>query len=137
MSAPEDHELCPVCLEIYCDHSQDEKDAHVRAIASGEDRPINAGDEAQVQKVAKAAKQRDRQDVGDLRWVMSDARGRRFVWAMLSRAGIFRSSYLAGRGQSEATAFYEGERNIGLELMASVALDVPKAYAAMQEENKP
>lgn len=130
-----DLEACPVCLQSECDHTDEEKQAHTIAIARGEERPYNAGDEDQVATKAKSAKQKDKQATQDLKWIMSDARGRRFVWALLERCGIYRSSYLAGRGQPAATAFHEGERNVGLETLARLLRETPKAYAAMTEEN--
>jgi hypothetical protein len=125
---------CPICLQFACDHSDEEISAHVEAMLKGEDAPYNAGDEEQVAKVARTAKQKDKQADADLKWVMSDARGRRFVWALMARSGIYRNSYLAGQGQGEAVAFYEGERNIGLELLARVAKVTPKAYQTMTQE---
>lgn len=51
-----------------------------------------------------------RQEVEDIKWVMSDKRGRRMMWGLLERAGLYRSSFT---GNSE-TFFREGARNIGL-----------------------
>jgi hypothetical protein len=125
---------CPVCDAVDCDHSDEERAAHLDAINSGRDRPYNAGDEEQVGKKSRAAKASDRQALEDIRFVMGDARGRRFVWSMLARCGVYRSSYLAGRGQTEATAFHEGERNVGLHILATISAAAPKAYLAMQQE---
>lgn len=132
MSEPE---ACPICLQADCEHSDEEKGAHRDAIARGEEVPFNASDEAQVAKVARTAKRSEKQAAQDLKWVMSDARGRRYVFASLARCGIYRSSFLAGRGQPEATAFYEGERNIGLELLARLLKETPAAYATMMQES--
>lgn len=136
MSSPEDHPSnCPICNQFACDHTDDEIEAHVAAITAGEDEPVRAGDADQAARVARTAKQKDKQADDDLKWIMSDARGRRFAWRLLARTGIYRSSYLAGRGQTEACAFYEGERNVGLEMLAALLKVTPKAYAAMQQEN--
>lgn len=126
---------CPICLLDVCDHTDDEIEAHVAAMTAGEDEPVRAGDADQTARVAKTAKQKDKQADDDLKWVMSDARGRRYMWRLLARAGIYRSSYMAGRGQAEACAFYEGERNIGLETLAALLKVTPKAYAVMLQEN--
>lgn len=68
----------------------------------------------------------------DLRRVMSTASGRRFVWGQLERAGVFRSSFT---GNSE-TFFREGQRNIGLMLLADVNEFCPEQYLTMLMESK-
>lgn len=130
-----DADLCPVCNALDCEHSDEEKAAHAQAKAAGVEVPYNAGDPAQVAKTARKAKAEKRNAENDLRFIMDDERGRRFMWGLLSRCGIYRNSYLAGRGVPEATAFYEGERNIGLQLIAEVMAAAPRAYEAMQKEN--
>ena len=131
----EQENACIICLQIACDHSEEEQAAHRAAMLSGEEEPVRSGDEAQTAKIARASKSKEKQASEDLKWIMADARGRRFMWALLTRAGIYRSSYMAGRGHAEACAFYEGERNIGLETLAALIKVTPKAYAAMTQEN--
>lgn len=89
------------------------------------------------QDKAKAAQQlldatRAEVEVGDFKWVMSNPRGRRFVWRLLTQAGVFRSSFT---GSSE-TFFREGERNIGLKVLAMVHEHAPGAYSQMLEEQR-
>lgn len=50
------------------------------------------------------------QEIKDIQWLMSDKRGRRLMWGILDRAGIYRTSFT---GDSE-TFFREGARNLGL-----------------------
>lgn len=45
--------------------------------------------------------------------LLASREGRRIVWDILSRCGVFRSSY---RGNAD-TNFLEGERNIGLSII--------------------
>lgn len=68
----------------------------------------------------------------DLKWLMADKRGRRFMWRLLERTGIYRSSFT---GNSE-TFFREGERNVGLAVMADLMDFCPERYAQMIKEQK-
>lgn len=61
-----------------------------------------------------------RQELDDFNKVLSSVNGRRFVWRMLEKAGIFRTSFT---GNSE-TFFREGMRNMGLMLMLDINSDL-------------
>lgn len=91
----------------------------------------DAGDRRHVERRRKAANGAHRQNDEALRWLMADARGRRFVWALLGKAGLFRSSMA---GSAELTAFNEGRRDIGLALLGDVMRLCPERYAGMQAE---
>lgn len=67
----------------------------------------------------------------DVKWIMSDARGRRFVWRLLEQAGIYRSSMAA---TPEVTAFNEGNRAGGLRLLTKLLAASPSEYLQMQKE---
>lgn len=67
----------------------------------------------------------------DLKWVLSDPRGRRFLWELLGRCGLYRLSY---EHSGSATMFKEGERNIGLELVARIMSVDHTAYLLAQTE---
>jgi hypothetical protein len=73
-----------------------------------------------------------RQEAEDLKWLMADKRGRRYMWALLERTGIYRSSFT---GNSE-TFFREGQRNIGLAMMDLLLSICPDRYAEMVKEQK-
>lgn len=70
--------------------------------------------------------------VKNLQWVMSDKRGRSFIWALLSLTGVFRISYT---GTSE-TYFREGMRNIGVQLLADLKTYCTETYKAMEREQE-
>jgi hypothetical protein len=69
--------------------------------------------------------------IEDMRWLMSDPRGRRFVWRQLEESGIYRSSY---SNDALAMAFNEGERNRGLKLLDEISRHCPKGLSEMQKE---
>ena len=67
----------------------------------------------------------------DFKWLMSSKRGRRIVWRLLDRAGVFRLSF---NTNSMAMAFNEGNRNEGLRIMAQIHALCPELYAVMAKE---
>ncbi len=68
----------------------------------------------------------------DVRWLMGCKQGRRIVWRQLERTGVFRLSY--AQGDAMATAFNEGKRNTGLQLLAQVHALCPEQYPLMVQE---
>ncbi len=96
--------------------------------AAGHDEP------AARAEIAERRKRDERDEVDELLWLMSDAKGRRFVWRLLSRAGVYRSTYV--QGSFDGTAFNEGKRNAGLELMTLLLKHCPGRYTEMQKEAK-
>lgn len=75
---------------------------------------------------------RRKQQIVDLGAVMDSPEGRRFVWRMLSEAGVFRPSFIAGA--ADVTAFNEGSRNFGLILLAEIMAELPESFLIMQRE---
>jgi len=73
-----------------------------------------------------------RQEVEDLKWLMGHKQGRRFVWRLLEKAGVYRTSFT---GNSE-TFFREGMRNIGLFVLSEVMEVTPEQFAMMLKEQQ-
>ena len=72
------------------------------------------------------------QDIADFKWLMSDSRGRRFMWRTLGHCRLFEGSI----GPTDAiTNFNEGQRNVGLFLLSQVNDLTPELYAVMAAEN--
>lgn len=72
--------------------------------------------EARNERVRK----QDQEYLNALREVIETHAGRKVLWRLLSRAGVFRGTYTQDSGQA---AFNEGRRNEGLSLL----LDLEKA----------
>ena len=72
-------------------------------------------------------------EIDDLRWLMSNKRGRRFVSRLLERAGVFRLSF---NTNALTMAFHEGTRNEGLRLLALLNAHCPERYTEMLKEQK-
>lgn len=68
----------------------------------------------------------------DLKWLMASKRGRRIVWRLLDRAGVFRLSF---NTNAMAMAFAEGNRNEGLRLLAQIHALCPELYPVMLKDN--
>jgi hypothetical protein len=67
----------------------------------------------------------------DLRRVAATPEGRRFLWRLLGRAGIFRLSFV---GDAAGTAFREGERNMGLWVLNDLLSLCPERFRQMMDE---
>lgn len=86
-----------------------------------------------AQEARETAKKRtSRQVSDDVKWVLHDKRGRRFVWRLLESTGVYRSSFT---GNSE-TFFREGERNVGLKILDLIDAHCPERYAEMMKERR-
>lgn len=93
---------------------------------------FNASDEEQVKgRKRKEDKVRDR-ELNDLRKVMDSMEGRRFVWRLLEKAGVFRTSFTG----NSTTFFNEGMRNMGLMILGDVHEACADAYIRMMNESK-
>lgn len=93
----------------------------------------NAADKEQTEKADWKATDLRKRQLEDLRAVLEGSFGRRFVWRYLGLCGVFHSSFAVN---AEQTAFNEGQRNIGLQLLADVNEADPDAYAKMLNEKK-
>lgn len=69
-------------------------------------------------------------DAASVREIMTTPGGRHFVHRLLSAAGCFRSSFVAG--DPYATAYNEGGRNLGLWALGQLQ---PDEYAQMMKEH--
>jgi hypothetical protein len=75
-----------------------------------------------------------RDEIDELLWLMSDPRGRRWMWRRLSTLGVYRPTFVAEN--FSLTAFNEGRRNVGLELITQIMQHCPARFTEMQKEAK-
>jgi hypothetical protein len=77
----------------------------------------NAADPAQVHRARRKEKDRRTQELADLQRVLAEPAGRRVLWRVLDRCGLFRHIWA-----EEAARMYlrAGEQNIGHWLMAEI-----------------
>lgn len=92
---------------------------------------IDAANARDTQRSDAQRAERERAD-NELRFVMADARGRRFVWQLLGDAGIYRSSFAT---DPLVMAHAEGKRDTGLRLLDRILRVTPGDYLKAQQEN--
>ena len=93
-------------------------------VAALDDRRIAREKQARIDSI---------EERGEFVWLMSSRRGRRIVWRLLDKAGVYRSSFSAEPG---VMAFQEGMRNIGLMIVAQIHAAAPGSYVRMIEEHR-
>ena len=82
-------------------------------------------------KTERADLERQRDEI---RWLMSDRRGRNVVWWLLGEAGIYQQSHT---GDALNTAFREGGRRLGLKLHDRLLDADPGALIRLLQEHQP
>jgi len=71
-------------------------------------------------------------EIDDLKWLMSNKRGRRFIFRLLELAGVWRISF---NTNALTMAFNEGMRNGGLRLISQLTEHCQARYAEMLRES--
>jgi len=129
------NEACSICQLDICDHTDEERADHAARIAAGHDALVNTADQAAVEKAAKTKRDLERRAKRDFEWLMNDPKGRRIMWSLIERAGIYRVGFVETRGDHASMAFLDGQKNIGIELMHRCIAETPAHYALMVKEN--
>lgn len=86
----------------------------------------------ETQKHDEQARIAREHELADVLWLMQHAKGRRFMWRLLSRAMVFQTTFTG----NSTTFFNEGRRALGLELLADVNNVALPEYMQMTEEAK-
>lgn len=82
-------------------------------------------DEMDLQQLAIETEQED------LAFVMADPRGRRFMWALMGKCGVYTNAFNTNFGVS---AFACGRQSVGQDLLRRVTTERPEQYLQMQAE---
>jgi hypothetical protein len=90
-------------------------------------------DDSQQQASREKQEAESRKFAEDLRWIMSDKRGRRYMWRLLEQTRVYQLSLVLGA--FDQTAFNEGQRSIGLKYLAELDRVCPERYEEMVKEN--
>lgn len=98
------------------------------------ERGFDASDPEQVKLQKIAAGRRKQLDENVLRMLMGTTEGRSWVWRQLEACHIFATSF--DPNNDRISAFNEGERNVGLRLLAMVIGASPEGYMQMMKESK-
>jgi len=78
-------------------------------------------------------KEQPTKEINALGSVLSTRQGRFFVWQLLSRCRVFRSSY---NDNTHRMAESEGRRAIGLGIMSDIETHFPEFYTIMVNEQQ-
>lgn len=98
-----------------------------------EEEAFDASDPKEVKKRELAAQIRERDDRKVLIDLLSTPKGRNWVWSkLLTPCHVFGTSFEPG--DALTMAFREGERNIGLALVAQITAAAPDAMIKMMQE---
>jgi hypothetical protein len=88
------------------------------------------GQEADAAERQRTALSEETLEVDDFKWLMGSMRGRRIVWRLLEKTGVNRTSMTG----NSYTFFHEGQRNVGLMLMALINDHCGPEYVKMLQE---
>lgn len=91
----------------------------------------NASDPQQVKDAATRETLARRDELDDVRHVMSTAQGRRFVWRLLHSGKLLESCFTEN---SIRMAFLEGCRNQATKLFADIDAACPELFDKMRQE---
>lgn len=92
----------------------------------------SAADRKSIRAREKAAKVNDELRATVIREIMSTTTGRMWMWDHLSACNIFHQTFTA---DPLTTAFNEGQRSIGLSIMADILRTCPDAYITAMRES--
>lgn len=98
-----------------------------------DEKRYDAGNEADVAKAKKKNNNEISQEIGDLRAMMSTKQGRRHMWRLLGRCGIYHESFHL---EALIMARNEGRRYIGLQYLSLMTENCLDLYQLMENENR-
>lgn len=90
------------------------------------------GSEFDAQAEEAQSNERRKLELDQFKWLMSHKPGRAIVWRLLAKTGVYRTSFDTNGSR---TFFNEGQRNIGLFVLAEVMEACPERFGEMQKEH--
>lgn len=91
----------------------------------------NVSDPRQVKADARKAKRAREEELADLHRLMGEPWGRRWMWRLLAKTGVFESSF---NPSGSVTYFNEGRRIVGLDYLQEATAECPEEYLLMTQE---
>ena len=88
-------------------------------------------EKSREKKAADREKFRRERELNDIRRICGRAEGRRLIWRIFTRAHIYETTFT---GEALAGSFKEGERNLGLFLLADLMEAAPERLMEMMKE---
>lgn len=93
---------------------------------------LNGQDSSREDKANRERLAKEVEDA-DVKWLMSNKRGRRIVWRLLDQSGVFRLSF---NPDVAVMAFAEGNRNFGNRMLTLIHTLCPELYPTMVKEQQ-
>lgn len=97
------------------------------------EQPFDAGDRGHVKKRKRRSQILEDERLAFVAAAMGTPQGRAYFWGLLGSCHVFASSWSP---DPSATAFREGERNIGLAVLANIQAVAADQYVVMVKEAK-
>jgi hypothetical protein len=93
----------------------------------------NLANQAEVKKAQLKDKERRRQELNDIRTVLSNASGRRLIWRLMDKCKTFNSVYSA----ADNMIFYNsGQQDLGHFIMSEIVQADENLLIKMMKDNK-
>lgn len=93
--------------------------------------PLRPPDPAAQAKAIADAEFARKVELDDFKWLLGHLQGRRVLTRLMERTGVYRSSFNAN---ALSMAMHEGERNIGLILVADMLEADPMGFVKLLKE---
>lgn len=93
---------------------------------------VNLADGSYLGRLDKVLKRRRDQELNDIRAVMANESGRRFVWRLLEKAKVFGSVW----HPSALIHYNAGQQDFGHFIMSEITESSEEAFVQMMKENK-
>lgn len=93
----------------------------------------NVADPKKIEEQGVKARHVADQEAHDLRFIMSDVRGRRFLDKLLDFCGPLRTPF---NTNGSVANFNMGQANVGLKLLAEIESVCPDLYLVMRNESR-
>lgn len=93
----------------------------------------SASNEGQIRAIRQAQSLEAEQLAADFAAVLGSRAGRHVLWSLLEDAGMYGSTFHENQAWA---AFREGQRNVGLQILATINEVDPTAYVTMIQEHQ-
>ena len=94
---------------------------------------MNIGDEDQVARSERYAKDLRKQELDDIRTVLSNASGKRLLWRLMERCHTFNTVY---NPEGIKMAYNAGQQDIGHFIMSEIIGADENLFLKMMKQNK-
>lgn len=93
-------------------------------------KPFDAGNPEDVRDRKELSKRSEELRIRGLRVILANSDAQAWLWDLMEFTGLFKTSFT---GNSQ-TFYLEGQRNVGLKIMADISKHSPESLIAMMKE---